>query len=97
MFSPASKSALHKIRERRLRANIQQQSRVTAVFDDHAQSFTMRASATLGELSERLALVAARQGGWPASVNIKFGAAARHSPPVPVGHRAASPPPRYVM
>ena len=97
MFSPASKSAFHTIHERRSQLDPNEQSRVTAVFDYHVQSFTMRASATLGELSERLAVFAARQGGWPASVNIKLGAAARQPRPGRVSRPATGPIPRYVM
>ena len=45
---------------------------MTAVFDDHVQSFSMNGGATMGELSERLALLGSQFDEWLLAINIKL-------------------------
>jgi len=59
---------MHKIRKDRLR-----QSRVTAVFEDCALSFTLGKGTTLEELSDRLANLGRRHNGRPVAITVKFG------------------------
>ena len=56
---------MHKIRKDRLR-----QSRVTAVFEDCALSFTLGKGTTLEELSDRLANLGLWHNGWPVAITV---------------------------
>lgn len=49
------------------------QSRVTAVFEDHALSFILAKGATLGDLSDRISDLGQPQDGTPVAVTVKFG------------------------
>ena len=96
MYRQAFKSAMRQSRKRHFQARPSHECRVTAVFDDHVQSFSMRDGATMGELSERLALLGSRKDDWLVAVNIKLapidGKAKTIRHQLNVGHA-----PRYVM
>lgn len=49
-------------------------SRVTALYDDNARSFSLRGGATLGDLADRLAQIEEDSGRKPIAVELKFDA-----------------------
>ena len=73
MYRRAFKSAPRQSRKRHFQPRPSHPCEVTAVFDDHVQSFSMRDGATMGELSERLALLGSQFDEWLVAINIKLG------------------------
>jgi hypothetical protein len=70
---------------------------VTAVFDDHVQSFSMERGATMGELSERLALLGSQFDEWLVAITIKLGQIGGKAKTTRVHRPAGDYAPRYVM
>jgi hypothetical protein len=70
---------------------------VTAVFDDHVQSFSMRRGATMGELSERLALLGSQFDEWLVAITINLGPIDDEEKTTRVHWPAGDYAPRYVM
>ena len=73
MYRHAFKSIPPQSRKRQVQPKPGQQCQVTAVFDDHVQSFSMKEGATMGELSEHLALLGSQFDEWLVAINIKLG------------------------
>jgi hypothetical protein len=48
-------------------------NRVTVLFDDGPMSFSLTKTATMAELSLRLARLTRRHKGWPRAVSVNFG------------------------
>ena len=97
VHSHAFKSAPRQSRERQVQPRPSRQCQVTAVFDDHVQSFAMRDGATWGELSESLTLLGSQFDEWLVAINIKLGAIDDEDKTTLVQRREAGYAPRYVM
>ena len=78
-FRVSREGTLYTIHERRLR-----QSRVTAVFEDHALSFILAKGATLEELSDRLADLGGRHSERPVAITVRFGSSSQKACSKPI-------------
>jgi hypothetical protein len=97
VYRHAFKSALRQSRKRHLQPKPSHPCQVTAVFDDHVQSFSMKHGATMGELSERLALLGSQFDEWLVAINIKIGPIDDKEATTSLHRPDAGHAPRYVM
>ena len=97
MYRHAFKSGLRQSRKNHVPRSPSLQYQVTAVFDDHVQSFAMRGGATMGELSERLALLGSQFDEWLVAINIKLGPGDGEENTTRVHRPDSGHAPRYVM
>ena len=97
MYRHAFKSEPRQGRKRHFLPRTGHQCQVTAVFDDHVQSFSMRDGATLGELSERLALPGSREDDCLVAITIKLGPIDGKATTIRVHRPDVGHAPRYVM
>jgi hypothetical protein len=97
VYRHAFKSAPHQSSKRRFQPRPSHPCEVTAVFDDHVQSFSMKGGATMGELSERLAVLGSQFDEWLVAINIKLGPIDDKAKATRVHRPAGGHAPRYVM